>query len=613
MRRFVFTALVSLVVAAATAGSSTARPPVSAPGYDARYVVRPNPLPATNGLAMDGNGNLYIAQVLFNRVLRYHVDTGVLEPIAYPGDGKGLELQFPDDIAVGPDGDLFVTTALTKSVTRMDPNGENRAIVAANVTDGRTSPNGIAFQVDTCGNPTERLFVTDLTFNRTWQGGVFEVVGGAAPRLPNGSATPGVATPVVRGLAAPEGFGFDSNGTAYVPELFGGRKDEFGGRIVAVDVDLRTPLRSLEGFGDFATALEVVPHCLDPAEPLVLVQTDSAASRVWQVDRVSGERQLLAVGKPGLDNLAIDRRNGTIYVSNFITGNISRVNRAAGKLHPILRERPLSVPTSLNPDGDLVTVGDVASFGTLNPADGSVAQHSGLIVGSRVGPDPRDLIQFLTPSALRVRGPGKADVVYFTDSLVSTARVTKLDLESPEGERTVVATGFVLPWHIRQAPGNRLLVTDTVLGTVSSVDPSTTNGTASVVVAGLESPGGLAVDALAGRMYVSESGAGRIVAAPVAGGIPTLVTDDCKGEALLTPEGVALDGQGSLLVVEAGAGRLLRIDLATRACAVVATELPTGLVGPVGFNYTSDVLARPGGEILVTGDADGSIIALTPK
>ncbi len=77
---------------------------------------------------------------------------------------------------------------------------------------------------------------------------------------------------------------------------------------------------------------------------------------------------------------------------------------------------------------------------------------------------------------------------------------------------------------------------------------------------------------------------------------------------------MALDGHGGLLVVEGDAGRLTRIG-ADGSRATVATGLPTRAVGPSvipGFNLSSDVLVRDGGGIVVSGDADGSLIALQP-
>jgi hypothetical protein len=75
---------------------------------------------------------------------------------------------------------------------------------------------------------------------------------------------------------------------------------------------------------------------------------------------------------------------------------------------------------------------------------------------------------------------------------------------------------------------------------------------------------------------------------------------------------VAVDGNGRVLVVEGATGRLFRVEDGGRR-HLVASGLPTGTVG-IGLpllNYSSDVLVRRDGTIVVSGDADGSLIELT--
>ena len=67
-----------------------------------------------------------------------------------------------------------------------------------------------------------------------------------------------------------------------------------------------------------------------------------------------------------------------------------------------------------------------------------------------------------------------------------------------------------------------------------------------------------------------------------------------------------------MLVVEGDTGRLFRVTASGRR-DLVASGLPTRTVG-IGLpllNYSSDVLVRRDGTIVVSGDADGSLIELT--
>jgi hypothetical protein len=65
--------------------------------------------------------------------------------------------------------------------------------------------------------------------------------------------------------------------------------------------------------------------------------------------------------------------------------------------------------------------------------------------------------------------------------------------------------------------------------------------------------------------------------------------------------------------VEGDDGRLVRLDPRRGTRSVVATGLPTKTVG-IGLplmNYSSDVLVRRDGTIVVSGDADGSLVELS--
>ena len=560
-------ALARLLLAAVTLGGVFLPVPVgagdevtgvSAPGHRVRYLVPPNPLNQTDGMALDGQGGLYATQALYNRVVRVDLKTLAITVIADETDATPLLA--PDDIAMGPDGNLYVTELLGRQVTRLSPDGRQRKVVGSNLGDGGTGTNGIAF------NAEGRLFATDLSFaDPSHPGGLWELD-------PQGVRPP---VPVVRPLPTPEGFGFGPDGLAYVPQMFDGRID-------VIDVDARTVVRTLvDGFG-YLVALKV-----DRNGQLLVMETDTG--KVWRVDRTSGERTFLAQAPRGLDNLVEDD-DGTIYLSNFVQGNIWRVDQAKGVAEPLFPDRSLGFPFSLSeaPDGSLV-VGDFTA----------VAR----VTGSRVSRSNRLLVdgplQLLTPGAVQV-----GTDLYYSDFLPPDGRIFRID---QTGTRHLVANGFGFPWHVREGPDHQLLVSDQALGIVFAVDRA--SGRKTPVLQGLRSPSGLAFDDDRGVVYASDTGAGRVVSAAIAGGAPSVVASGLTG-----PEGVAVDRDGSLLVVEGDAGRLVRIDPVTGRRTVIATGLPTRTVGfgvPL-MNYSSDVLVRGDGSIVVSGDRDGSLIELVP-
>jgi len=342
------------------------------------------------------------------------------------------------------------------------------------------------------------------------------------------------------------------------------------------------------GLGMLA-ALEV-----DPAGRLVVVEADTG--RVWRVDRFTGDRTLLASGEPGLDNLAIDG-TGAVYVSNFVRGDVRRVDAGHGTLVPLGDDAPLSMPSSLAPGagGGSLLVADVTSVARLD-ARGDVQRVGRIFVDAPDRSSVED-VQFMTTGAVEVE-----DAVYATDFMPLLAgRLVRIDAAT--GRREVVADGFAYPWTVRADGQGRLLVTDRAMGSLSEVDPGT--GLVRPVATALSGPTGLAVDGPVA--YVAETTAGLVAAVDLDTGVTTTVAVD-----LDAPEGVAVCGVNCLLVVEAATGRLLRVDPRSGARAVVAEGLPTAITG-IGipfFDLSADVMVQAGGDIVVSGTADGSLIEL---
>ncbi|MEU4340110.1 SMP-30/gluconolactonase/LRE family protein [Nocardia sp. NPDC023852] len=546
------------------------RQSVSAPGYQDQQVVEPNSLPATNGLALDAQGRLFVAQAFFNRVTRVDLASRQLTRIADDTDPTTDQTHTPDDLTIGPDGNLYFTSVFTKSVVRMPLDGGNHTTVGTAITDGATGPNGIAFRGD-------RLYVSDLQFAPGSTGSLWAVdPAGVVP-----------AIPVVRGLEVPEGFAFASDGLAYVPEMY-------ARRIAVANVDTGQVTRLGVSFDTPVTAVKVVPPQIDPAEPLIVLEAGSG--KVWKVSRSAtapSDKTLIGQGEPGLDNVVI-AGDGTMYVSNFVRGDVRRVDVSTRELVPVLRAGPLSAPVSLNSTGDGGFVaGDMVSVVSIH-SNGQVERLSRFAL---------DSVQTITPSAVRI-----GQDVYLTDWL-TTGKITRLNLDT--GSRATVAQGFVAPWHVRQGPIGMLLVADQGLGSVLSVRIDGGSSVPVPIMEGFRSVGGLAFDASKGVVYASDSDSGTVLSAPVSGGAPTIVATG-----LAIPEGVAVDQDGSLLVAEAGAGRITRINPTSGARSTVASGFQMNVRGITTLpflNYTADVAIPVPGTIVLSNPADGSVTKLVAR
>lgn len=319
-----------------------------------------------------------------------------------------------------------------------------------------------------------------------------------------------------------------------------------------------------------------------------IVTTQVASGQVLRLDLVSGTREVLADLGPGLDNVTFigDR----IFVSS-IPGEITEI-LSPGKVRSIV-PRSLQWPLGLAVGADgAIFVAD-GTFGyTLRP--GGSLDLAGMIFYPGC------------PGYMRGVAPGTtAGEWVVTTGLGGVARY-----RPAAGESEFLANGHDQLMGVAVAQGGAVVFAEYGTGRVLSAE----GGEVSELASGMDKPMGVAIDA-GGAVYVAEAGAGRIV--KLAGGKAETVVDG-----LGRPEGLAVRG-GKLFVVDTSAKALITVDAATGAQSVVASNLPVGapqgvkpkFLGPIGdmagpMIPFSDVTAGADGTLYVSGDAEGSVLAL---
>jgi sugar lactone lactonase YvrE len=301
---------------------------------------------------------------------------------------------------------------------------------------------------------------------------------------------------------------------------------------------------------------------------------------------------LIATGLQGLDNLAFDSLD-RLFVSHAGDGSIHQV-LPSGQVRTVSKGgmiAPGGVAVMPHPHGgESVFVADLWTLREFNGQTGKpgiVERHDLTVSGDITSP--------LTVSPFGnnlVLSSWFGDVVQIWDP----------EMRVLEGEGD-----FMYPLNAIQFQSD-IVVAELGTGSVIQWDPDT-NGRVTLADStdGIFVPAGLA--ATDGNLWVSDWATGVVwqilsphALSPVATG-------------LAAPEGLAVDQDGSLLVVEAGAGRLSRIDPLTGVVSKVVDGLELGAEAIPGLIPTwifNGVAVGPSGYIYVTGDIANVLYRFKP-
>lgn len=495
--------------------------------------------------------------------------------------GRSSVLNGPNGLYVSPvDGNVHVASVLGDEITVHDPrtgaivdrigpergvNGPDDIVIAPDGTIywteilagnvGMLRPNG-DFLVKFVGPGTNPITLSDdgrLFVARDFLGdGLYEL----------DPDTLDVVRVVIPDLVAFNGMDFGPDGLLYGP-LF------FGQAIARIDVDAAVPTPEIvaDGFR--------VPGAVAFSPDGVLHAVDFAEGQVVRVDVDSGDTEVLAAIDGILDNLAFGD-DGTLYTTAFGDGQLLTLN-PGGQLRELNQE------------------GLIAPGGVAVDAEGDVWVADFFSVrefGASRNPMTSFYDRFDPPGA----GQASANTVAVDGDTIITSgwfsnAVQVVDPSSGailEDIRTVAVPVNAI------AHGEVLVAAQ--LGGGNVVDARS----GEAIVGGLGYPLGLASDGW--TLYVGDWATGVVWAKPGAGPAVPLA------DGLVTPEGLALDGD-RLLVVEEALDRVVAIDLVSGDRSVVVTDIALGdRVVPAalphgGFNG----IAVADDAIYVSSDVDNAV------
>ena len=201
------------------------------------------------GLALDGAGNLYIADHGNHRVRRVDALTGVITTVAgtgedgYSGDGRAAteaQLHFPDGLALDGAGNLYIADTVNGRVRRVDGQTGVITTVAGTGEWGYSGDGGPATEAELNGpvslaiDATGNLYIADTVNRRVrrvdGQTGVITTVAGTGEWGYSGDGGPATEAELARSA----GLAFDGAGNLYIADSCVRRVDALTGVITTV-------------------------------------------------------------------------------------------------------------------------------------------------------------------------------------------------------------------------------------------------------------------------------------------------------------------------------------------------------------------------------------------
>ena len=251
--------------------------------FEANIIATGANIAGANGLAIGPDGNLYVTSVLGSSISVIEPESGeILKTLGVEEGVIG-----PDDVDFYKDGSYYWTSIMTGEVAGFDNDGT--LVIAAQLAPG---VNPITFSDD------GRLFVSQCFFGTN----LYEID-------PNGEQA-------ARLISDELGPGCGLNGMDWGPDnrLYGPRW--FNQEVVSFDVDTNSMKTEVSGFN--------TPAAVKFDKNGKLHVLDTGAGVLYRIE--DGEKIVVATLSPGLDNFVIGK-DGRFYVTSFTDGFVKRINK----------------------------------------------------------------------------------------------------------------------------------------------------------------------------------------------------------------------------------------------------------------------------------------------
>ena len=591
-----------------------------------------------SGVAVDGAGNLFIADYSNNRV-RKVTPSGTISTVVgngtagFSGDGgpaTSAELNGPSGVAVDGAGNLFIADYSNNRVRKVTPSG-TISTVAGNGTRGFSGdggpatsaeldfPSGVA--VDGAGN----LFVGDQWNNRirkvTPAGAISTVAGNGTAGF-SGDGGPATSAELFR----PGGGAVDGAGDLYIADM-----DNYRIRKVTPAGTISTVAGNgslgFSGDGGPATSAELYQPtgvAVDGAGDIFIA--DNGNSRIRFVAPAGTINTVAGNGAAGFGGdggqatsaeidwptgLAVDS-GGDLFITDYSRLRVLTPMTSTASSSYTISTVVGNGTTAFSGDG-----GPASSAALYEPADVAVDGAGNLYIADTFN----YRIRKVTPAGAISTVAGNGISGFNADG----GPATSAELGDPYG----VAVDSAGNLYIADTMNSRIRKV-TPAGTISTVAGNGTGGFSGdggpATSAELSAPFGVAVDGV-GNLFIADTTNSRIRKVTSAGTISTVAGNGTFGfsgdggpatsAGLSAPFGVAVDGAGNLFVADAQNNRIRKVT-PTGTISTVAGNGTAGVSGD-GGQATSAELNRPlgvvvdsAGNLFIADTSNSRIRRVTP-
>ncbi len=618
-------------------------------GSDARYR-----LASPSGLAIDSVGNLYINDVLINRVVRLNGDSTLTRVagngfFGYSGDGDAAtkaSIGQTNASAFDAAGNLYIAETIENRIRKVDKSGNISTFAGSGqqgysgdggpATSARLSqPFGVA--TDAAGN----VYIAD-TFNhvirKVASNGTITTVAGTNIGLFGGDGGPATKA----SIALPKGVATDAGGNLYIADTSNNRirkVDTASGIITTVAGNGAGTFAGDGGPAASASLFAPVSIALDAAGNLYIA--DGGNKRVRKVasgviSTIAGNGNYKFAGDGGSAASAnfnapqgvLGDRQGNVFVADTGNNRIRKID-AGGTVSTIAGNglsgfsgdggpataASFSAPMALARDllGNIYvadqlnsrvrritsggTISTFAGGGGQSPVNGSTATAVAFNLVNGVASDGVNVFIAAGCGAYMVASDGKITVL---------ANGFPFCQDSGDGGPASTAGISLLAAIGVDGSGNvylgeygkvRRIGADGKINTVAGGGPAfNADGSLGAGIR-LNSPGGLTVDASGNVFFTDSVNNDRLYLLSPAGNLTTILGGGqgkgFVGLQLAQPHGVTVDAQGNLYVADTGNDRIVKLTGygAPGAVVVAPTVTAAGIVN--GASFATDNVVSP--------------------